>query len=163
MKDINKLIDTNLNLLFSAENNEMYYNNFLDVNGERTYNDVLSKLFAEELQKKELVKIYESLCILTEKGKLIVNEGGWYKYLEKQKQFEKRIEEKENLEFEKSKVDLSLNKWLLKTKWIPHILAIISLLMSLYFYFDSKKDTEELQKKIEEMNSKIRKVEAIKK
>lgn len=64
-------------------------------------------------------------------------------------------EEKEQIEFEKSKIDLKLNKWLLKTKWLPHFITFISLLFAVYVYFDSKNDSKKLEERIEKLESKI--------
>lgn len=61
----------------------------------------------------------------------------------------------ENLEFEKLKTDLLLNKWLIKTKWMPHIIAILSILISIYFYTDSKVSESKMEKKIKIIESKI--------
>ena len=36
----------------------------------------------------------------------------------------------DKIEFEKTKVDLKLNKWLLKTKWLPHFIAFISFIFA---------------------------------
>ena len=60
---------------------------------------------------------------------------------------------KEQIEFEKSKIDLKLNKWLLKTKWLPHIIAVISFLFTVYIYFDSKNDSKKLEERITNLES----------
>lgn len=159
MKNINELININLKELYSAEDHQMYYSDFLDINGEKMYNDVLSKLFAEQLEERGLVTIYRELCILTEKGSLIAVGGGWLKHLDSQKIQKQNDLEKENFEFEKSKVDLSLNKWQLKTRWFPHIIAFISLVVIFYIYFDSKYNANELEKKVSLLESKISKLE----
>ena len=97
-----------------------------------------------------------SLIIETEHGNctyLITEKGE--KYL---KQITIKLDyetEKERIEFEKSKIDLELNKWLLKTKWLPHIITVISLLFAVYVYFDSKNDSKKLEERIEKLESKI--------
>ncbi len=93
--------------------------------------------------------------ILTKFGSEVINQGGWIKYLENENEkleFEnkKRIAELENL-----KVSNNLNKWLLKTKWLPHFFAFISFLFAVYVYFDSKDDSKKLEERIENLESKI--------
>ena len=73
--------------------------------------------------------------ILTKFGNEVISQGGWIKYLEnenKKLEFEnkKRIAELENLE-----VSNNLNKWLLKTKWLPHFFAFISLIFNWFISF----------------------------
>lgn len=61
--------------------------------------------------------------------------------------------EKERIEFEKSKIDLKLNKWLLKTKWLPHFIAFISFLFAVYVYLDSKNESKRLEVRMEKIES----------
>ena len=65
------------------------------------------------------------------------------------------LAEKETIDFEKSKIDLELNKWLLKTKWLPHFIAFISFIFAVYVYFDSKNDSKKLEERIEKIESTI--------
>ena len=88
----------------------------------------------------------DSIYSITEKGNNVLND------IIKELEYES---EKERIEFEKSKIDLKLNKWLLKTKWLPHIITIISLLFAVYVYFDSKNDSKKLEERIEKLESKI--------
>ena len=86
----------------------------------------------------------DSIYSITEKGNNVLND------IIKELEYES---EKERIEFEKSKIDLKLNKWLLKTKWLPHIITIISLLFTVYVYFDSKNDSKKLEERIEKLES----------
>lgn len=64
-----------------------------------------------------------------------------------EEQYQKKVE------FEVKKTGLKLNKWLLKTRWLPHIVAGTSIIISIYsfFYNQSKFETEvnELEDRIE--------------
>lgn len=148
MKEINNLINLNLKSISEAKNTEMFYVDFVNIHKQRFSDHIRCKMFAEEMEARGLVKIYKELCTITEKGLLIVNEGGWLQYLERQKQAEINQRKKEELEFEKSKIDLSLNKFLLKTKWVPLILSLLAILVSVYFSIQDKNNYEELEKKI---------------
>jgi hypothetical protein len=155
MKEINQLINVNLKSISEAENTEMYYSDFVDMNQERFNNDIRSKLFAEEMETRGLVKIHKELCTITEKGLSLVNERGWLEYLERRRQLEIEQREKEKLEFEKSKIDLSLNKFLLKTKWAPLFLSLAAIVVSVYFSIEDKNKQEELEKKMLESEKTI--------
>ena len=88
----------------------------------------------------------DSIYSITEKGNKLLSE------IIKELEYES---EKERVEFEKSKVDLKLNKWLLKTKWLPHFIAVISFAFTVYIYFDSKDDSKKLEERIEKIESTI--------
>ncbi len=72
---------------------------------------------------------------------------------------EKKLENKNKLDYEKSIIDLKLNKWLIKTKWIPHIISILSLLFAVYVYFDSKNENNDLKNKINILEKKLNTIE----
>ena len=86
----------------------------------------------------------DSIYSITEKGNNVLND------IIKELEYES---EKERIEFEKSKIDLKLNKWLLKTKWLPHIIAVASFLFTIFVYFDSKNDLKTLEKRIKDLES----------
>lgn len=68
-------------------------------------------------------------------GRIIKEHGNYSKYLnvlneQKQKQIIKEQKEIENLNF-----SITLNKWLIRTKWLPHLLSILALIISLISIF----------------------------
>ena len=85
----------------------------------------------------------------------IIENGGWLEYVKVQNDSSSRKANKEKIDFEISKTNLELNKWFLKTKWLPHIISIISVLFSVYVYFDSKNDSKKLEERIEKIESTI--------
>ncbi len=89
---INTLIEVNLSLLFTAENNSLKLKYFKDDAGNRLQH---AKVFAGIMQKKELINSNpdEDLSFeLTPFGKHIAENGGWLEHLKKLK-----IEENQNL------------------------------------------------------------------
>ena len=112
--------------------------------------DPIDRVFILRTLKEELnlIRIDGELYSLTKNGFSFVS----FAEIEKQEQLKS---EKDKIEFEKTKVDLKLNKWLLKTKWLPHFIAFISFLFAVYVYFDSKNDSKKLEERIEKLESKI--------
>ena len=83
---------------------------------------------------------------LAEKGLTSLTE------IKNQLDFESR---KQNIELENLKTSTEVNKFLLKTKWLPHFVAGISLMFSIYTYFDARQDSKKLQNKIEKLEKKV--------
>ena len=112
--------------------------------------DTIDGVFILRTLKEELnlIRIDGELYSLTKNGFSFVS----FAEIEKQEQLKS---EKDKIEFEKTKVDLKLNKWLLKTKWLPHFIAFISFIFAVYVYFDSKNDSKKLEERIEKIESTI--------
>ena len=112
--------------------------------------DPIDRVFILRTLKEELnlIRIDGELYSLTKNGFSFVS----FAEIEKQEQLKS---EKDKIEFEKTKVDLKLNKWLLKTKWLPHFIAFISFIFAVYVYFDSKNDSKKLEEQIEKIESTI--------
>ena len=112
--------------------------------------DTIDRVFILRTLKEELnlIRIDGELYSLTKNGFSFVS----FAEIEKQEQLKS---EKDKIEFEKTKVDLKLNKWLLKTKWLPHFIAFISFIFAVYVYFDSKNDSKKLEERIENLESTI--------
>lgn len=63
---------------------------------------------------------------------------------------------KEIIEAEKLILDVKLNKWLIKTKWLPHIVAGISIVISIIsFYYNQN----EFENEINELRERIERIE----
>ncbi|RLD56561.1 MAG: hypothetical protein DRJ01_15080 [Bacteroidetes bacterium] len=127
--NLNKLTEINLRLLTKSENQTLFKNQFVTEKGFPIPNP---DHLAEFMEEKELIIIESSKrmrCELTDFGNIVYQKGGWKKYLELKKEADEKliqgIKEKENLELEKTKVDLDLAKKMLKeypkTKWFARI------------------------------------------
>lgn len=83
---INEIIDINLQLLFSSKNQSLKFSEFKDKNGKK-----LGKIieFFQLMERENLVIIDHNKCILTEFGKDIAANGGWFKHLEKKEENKK--------------------------------------------------------------------------
>ena len=112
--------------------------------------DPIDRVFILRTLKEELnlIRIDGELYSLTKNGFSFVS----FAEIEKQEQLKS---EKDKIEFEKTKVDLKLNKWLLKTKWLPNFIAFIYFIFAVYVYFDSKNDSKKLEERIEKIESTI--------
>lgn len=91
---------------------------------------------------------------LTKHGNDVVNQGGWLKYLENEKNEAEFSKEKTKIELENLTTSTKLNKFLLKTKWLPHIVSVISIIFSIYVYFDAKSDSKKQEQRIEKLEKK---------
>ncbi len=93
---------------------------------------------------------------LTKHGNDVINQGGWLKYLENEKNDAEFNKEKSKIELENLTTSTNLNKFLLKTKWLPYIVSVISLAFSIYVYFDAKADSKKLEQRIEVLEKKLK-------
>ncbi|AIN75164.1 hypothetical protein O8E88_002237 [Flavobacterium psychrophilum] len=82
---------------------------------------------------------------LTEKGKINLTE------IKNEIDFENS---KQNAELESLKTSTEVNKFLLRTKWLPHIVALVSLIFSIYTYFDAQNDSKKLEERIHKLEKK---------
>lgn len=132
---------------FIKENNNKVFKNTLLSNFDF---DPIDRVFILRTLKEELdfIRIDGELYSLTKNGFSFVS----FAEIENK---EILNAEKEKIEFEKSKIDLKLNKWLLKTKWLPHFIAFISFVFAVYVYFDSNNDLKILEERIENLESII--------
>jgi hypothetical protein len=75
---------------------------------------------------------------LTQKGRKIIRLGGWFEYLNREEEIEKKREEKENF-------DLKISKLQAKTGWFPYLFSIIGIGISIYALNTSNKKTHNKQ------------------
>lgn len=112
-------------------------------------NEIERTSFLQKFVNEYVFAIYANdIFTLTEKGHNFISFNDYEKQLQVKN-------EKENIDFQISKTNLLLNKWLLKTKWLPHFIAVISFLFAVYVYFDSKNDSKKLEERIENLESTI--------
>ena len=101
---INELIEVNLQLLFSSESKSLMFSEFKDKNGKKL-DEVIG--FFQIMEKAKLIEIENRKCNLTELGKNIVENGGWFEHLKKN---EKVKIEKPKIEMKKSeKINVTKN------------------------------------------------------
>lgn len=137
--NINDLIELNLQRIFNTEHKALFRENFVDLNEKSLYD---SLRLAEYMEQKGLIKLgptNRKYCRLTEKGFKISENGGWKTFLETEEKFNleenKRKSYIENLELEKTKLDIDLAKKMIKeypkTKWFARIGFIIAIALAL--------------------------------
>ena len=119
---------------------------------------------AEFLRYLHIVDSYNICkCIKTADGEFITKNESTFQFKNNgrvQKVFDdkSKISKKDELEYEKAKIDLRLNKWFLKYKWLPHIITVITFLFTVYIYLDSKNENKELEKKVNKLEMEINKL-----
>jgi hypothetical protein len=131
--NVNELIDFNLHLLKGG----------LDI---RTLElrDLERKILDNEKSLALFKRMSSESLIFTDQfnriklstiGYEILKNGGWLKHIEKQEIKDKFLSEKEQLDFEKTEVDLELAKKVLKefpkTKWFARIGLLIAIVLAL--------------------------------
>ena len=109
---------------------------------------------------KEFLKNFESL----EKKSLIIenNDRNSYSITEKGKTTLKEIESEiesdnqtQEKELESLTTSVEVNKFLIRTKWLPHIIALLSLFFSIYTYFDARNDSKKLETRIHKLENRL--------
>lgn len=129
--------------------------NNVDLSIDNNEREKISEIFGWEefLENLETLEV-ESLILenndrfsysITEKGKITLKE------LKNELAFE---DNKQNIELENLKTSTEANKFILRTKWLPHIIALLSLLFSIYIYFDNKNDSKKLEERINNLENK---------
>lgn len=104
---INEIIDINLELIFQSQSQSLKFSEFKDKNGKKL--GKIMELF-HLMENENLIKIENNKCVLTEFGKDIAKNGGWFKHLEKKK-------EKEKIKAEETKKFKHTQKKEKKIKW----------------------------------------------
>lgn len=159
MKNINELIEVNLKLLSEVDRNSMFFDDFIDCDGNELHTTFRTDFFASEMEKRGLISITNFICFITEFGLNIVENGGWNKYLLTQQQTEKEAEKqritKKRIELENLETNTRVNKFFLKTKWWTFGIAIFTFLFSIYSYFDNVKTIKDLEVKLEKLEKKV--------
>lgn len=97
--------------------------------------------------------------IVQEKSKIKLSEEGEHFYLtnsfERQYENSERKNESDRVNFENTKVSLAVNKWLLRTKWLPHIFSIVGIAWGVFIFVDAKKDSNKQKIQIEGLQTKL--------
>lgn len=90
---------------------------------------------------------------LTLLGNSVIEQGGWIKYLENKKQKAEFENRKQIAELENIETTTQVNKFLIKTKWLPHSLAFFSFVFAVFIYFDARNDNKKLTQRIENLEN----------
>ena len=90
---------------------------------------------------------------------LQLSKEGWefvgFEHLENE---ERKLKEKQDAEFDNLKITNQLNRWLIKTRWLPLIISLIALLISLYsvLFEKDKKENKNLKNRIEKLEMTLK-------
>lgn len=85
---------------------------------------------------KRLSKI-NVICMILTAGLDIVNSGGYLKYLERQKAVEEKEAKDSKTKAELDEVNLQLNRFYLRYKWVPFVLSLAAIIIALIALFCS--------------------------
>lgn len=109
---------------------ELYGSRFCDAN---------YKYYVQSLQENGLATINHRRTgndlIITYRAQQIIKNGGWLTQCKLVLVEEEKEEEKRKLELANLKWSTRVNKWLFKTRWLPHLLALAALIVSLFALF----------------------------
>ena len=167
LENINNIIDYNLKLIFEKSqekvDNVFWVMDILGENGVRVSQLEQSKI-AENMEMKSLITIEPTKRMridLTEFGYSMAKIG-WENYLkqkiEENQILENKKIEKERIENEKSKIELKLSKWQLKTFWPIFIFGGIGFLLGAYNFLNDFNSKNPKDEKIKDLTNKIEKI-----
>ena len=84
-------------------------------------------------------------------GDNVVKQGGWIKYLENEQLKVEFDNKKQIAELKNIETSTKVNKFLLKTKWLPHGLVLVSFGFAVLMYLDARNDSKKLEQRIEKL------------
>jgi hypothetical protein len=142
IEELDNLTEINLKILFDSSRKEIEITDFKDDKDERLmsrYNGVSVDRLIRYMEKYDLIETFEDTSRITTKGDEIAENGGWLKYRNDLLKIEKielsHLKEKDNIAFEKSKIDLELAKKMLKeypkTKWFARFGFFIGIVLAI--------------------------------
>lgn len=131
-----KLIEINLKLVAESKDKGVLWENFIDENGNNLDSRKRLAEYLEEVGVIELESSHRQVCFISDLGLNILENGGWFEYLQEFKLVEKeknRLKEKvEKIEIAKLNNEYKLSKWKVKTYWLVLGLAIFGGIYSLF-------------------------------
>jgi hypothetical protein len=159
----NELIDKNLTIICEYKSKNFLITKFIDSSGEEIGLFSSAKLFAEKMENLGLISMNVDFASVLDSGYEIYKNGGWIKHIENRKiEIENeagKAFKRDSIEIANLEYSIEVNKWLLKTKWWPHFISIISLIASVFFGIYSikyKSKTSELLERIEIIELKLK-------
>jgi hypothetical protein len=135
----NERIDKVLDAMAKSQNGRLNVQKFLteDVKDQ----DLLSyQRIIPILENKRLAERISGLgatCMILSDGLEIVNSGGYIKYLERQKAAVEKEAMDSKTKAELDEVNLQLNRFYLKYKWVPFVLSLAAIIIALIALFCS--------------------------
>ena len=89
--------------------------------------------FVDRLEEEGLAKPLDPRhrMIITDRGRQVCKAGGWLAYVDRLNAKRQIDANMERLTAEKLEHDTMLSRWQVKTRWLPLIISIISLLVSI--------------------------------
>jgi hypothetical protein len=98
-----------------------------------SYQRIISKIVGMGLAKQ--LSGLSTICEILPDGREIVKAGGYIKYVDKMTFGKEEALRLKKIESENAEVELRLNKFYLKWKWIPFVLSALALGISLVAIF----------------------------
>jgi len=125
--------------------------------------ELLFKRIQNSIDEVAEVTISEYNCFIESTGitQKFINQGGFFQSEKETKELEKKQAKLDELEFEKSIIDLRLKKWQVKTFWPIFFFAIIGTGLGVYNFINSfspSKDSEIVEKRVEKMEVELKKL-----
>ena len=135
-----ELIEFIISEFKKSEDGRLLKTDFAKLIADRSKRDLIGNFIVDELFLVRVENFHN----------LILTIDGWeftsYKDIEAK---QLALIERENAELENLKISTKVNKFFLKTKWLPHTVSIISVAFSIYVYFDAKADLKKLEQRLE--------------
>ena len=160
----NQLVDNTLREIATGNPYELK-RNFRKDDEERFYRQCMSYLIDDLGLIKQPFK-NSPVLQLTPFGLEVIGKGGWIKYTESKRSAEKEVEEnrkaKEKAELESLTSTTKVNQWLLRTKYLPHVLSFVSILVSIgigFFTIHSDQEKQSLEKRVKVLELVEKKIE----
>jgi hypothetical protein len=129
----NERIDRFLDAIAKTKDGRLSVQKFLneDLKDEDllSYQRIIFALEANGFVKR--ISGLSTTCLLLTAGLDIVNSGGYLKYLERQKADEEEEVRSKKTQYELDEVNLQLNRFYLKYKWLPFLLSGVAILISI--------------------------------
>lgn len=129
----NERIDKVLDAMAKSGNGRLHVQEFLIeevknkdlLSYQRIIPIIENKGYAERLAK------LGAICMILSDGLDIVNSGGYIKYLERQKAADEEEAQSRKTKAKLDEVNLKLNGFYLKYKWVPFVLSLAAIIISL--------------------------------
>ena len=145
MEDIDKKIDQALKILYESKD-WISKSDDLEDNDVTRENNIVEILVDRELAVRSKDTIYNlnfvelniPTCKISTKGIEVIRQGGWLKYLDKEKKKLVRAEKKEFF-------DYNISKWQSKTFWPVLIIGLFGGIYSAFDFFDKHLSINERQ------------------
>jgi hypothetical protein len=96
---------------------------------------------------------------LTDLGRQVKNAGGHFAYLKKLEIKELADHKRQERKDQADELDLKIKKWQIKTKYLPYIVSIFALAVSIFSYFKPEKkqlDLQQVQQDLQQLKDHVK-------